>query len=57
MGSQWTVDVGLNVQPPNPISPPYHITSVLEPCPTHGGWCVITNVLNLPANDHPESDP
>ena len=54
---EWTVDVGLDVQPPNPILPPYQVTSVLEPCPVRAGWHVITNVLSLPANDHPESDP
>ena len=54
---KWTIDVGLDVQPPNPIPPPYHVTSVLEPHHTHSGWHVITNVLNLPVNDYPESDP
>ena len=54
---EWTVDVGLDVQPPNPIPPPYQVTSVLEPHPTHTGWHIITNVLHPPANDHPESDP
>ena len=54
---EWTVDVGLDVQPPNPIPPPYQVTSILEPRPTHTGWHIITNILHLPANDHLEFDP
>ena len=54
---KWTVDVGLDVQPPNPIPPPYQVTSVLEPRPTHASWRIVTNVLHPPASDHPEFDP
>ena len=54
---EWTVDVGLDVQPPNPIPPPYQVTSVLEPHHTRTSWHIITNVLHLPANDHPKFDP
>ena len=35
---KWTVDVGLDARPPNPIPPPYQVTSILEPHPTHTGW-------------------
>ena len=54
---EWTVDVRLDAQPPNPISPPYQVTSVLEPRSTCAGWCIVTNILHQPANDHPEFDP
>ena len=53
---EWMVDVGLDVRPPNPIPPIYQVTSILEPRPTCAGWRVITNILHLPANDHPEFD-
>ena len=53
----WTVDVRLDVRPPNPVPPPYQVTSILEPHPTCAGWHIITNVLQPPANDHPEFDP
>ena len=53
---EWTVDVRLDAQSPNPIPPPYQVTSVLEPHPTRAGWCIITNILHPPANDHLEFD-